>query len=262
MEVTLNIPFPQKDSPKTTGDQDDNRDDARKTILGLGESELSIHSRGNIKIGGIVSDSTEDEQVLLTENEQINIGSKEGKDSGTSGREGKDDESTDGDAAVYKGQYLGPNSGNRSDRSKLSKKVIPLLNIQNMRAIISSENKTFEYKNQVKRALLSQEYSLAISKWREELNNKIDLRRIFSDAAVLKIHDFNLWGDCYSLQLYAWRLAVYCFDDYRMRIFSEEDYREINKTLGKLIHSHTNDEGEEVASVKKQPKWRKVEIIE
>jgi len=239
MEVALKLPFPQKDTKPTTRCSAKECENGNKTILGLGESQLSLYADKVNGIGGLIRPSGNVSQPLQGQSSQIQSRTQEKQIPGSTGETEDKTDSSENDKGIYPHEYMGAEHFPGSGDNPVNK--IPLLNLANMKSVIEAENRTFAYKKQVQKVLQSQEYSHSISIWRENFDKVFDLRRLFSDAAVLKINDLTNWNNCFSLQLYAWRLCCYCFDDYRMQQFGAEELKNIHRKLGTLIRNTKKD---------------------
>jgi len=238
MEVTLSIPFPQSDKNDSTDSEDIINKGNKSPVLWLGQSLLRIHTKRLNKSGSLLPAPTktnlnisEPVQQVCTRSEGEQVSGKVDDTGGVSGgNEG-------GTKGVHQGVHLdGPGGNGESVR-------IPQLTALSMRQVLRDENNNFKYKNDVLKLANGQEYSRTMALWAPYLGGYLNLKKLFADASVLKLHDIGLHNKSYGVGYYAYRIICQlCTDNYEWRKLDEETTKFVYHSLDRIASGRVFEE--------------------
>lgn len=257
LEVMLSMPFPQEAGNKTAGDTSANKRAATTQALNCGDAKLNALPDKLKQVLCDVPSSGEANNLLQKEAKQICIryaGEEAPWETGQ-GESGKDTSS--GSKELHPRAYMGLDSEDGDDSTGTGSRVglvIPKLSITSVKAILKNEREEFKYKSTVKKFMLGNEYTSALSIYLKTVAGYVDYRRVLGDACILKIHQLSLHTTPYSLMFYGNFLMKYMVENYQIGQLGEDRLAELNNELKKLSNDSwaNNIVTQEVVKEKKE----------
>lgn len=226
MEVTLITPFPQGDKNEPSGYENEYNARNGSPFLWLGRAISTLHLKRSFGGGGILSVDGKNTCSLSEQVESLH--SRHEGEQATGGENtaegGVGHES--GASGVHQGAYTAV-ADSKLPNAKLTAASI--------RSLLKYEHDNRTYKKDILKLLKGNEYNQTLSLWEPWMRNLLNVKKLLHDAAVLKLHDIELFRNAYSLGVYASRIIrAISIDDYQERQLDEPATVYVYKALAQI----------------------------